>query len=72
MKHASLATVPKIAKVTLTPIQQHLRLIDRAREIYLNGQKRLEAEYFERIKHATEMAAGTAPAAEPDQVAVAG
>jgi len=46
------STIAKIIKGNVSAVQDHLRAVERAREIYLAGIKRLEAEYFERIKNA--------------------
>jgi hypothetical protein len=39
-------------------VLNHLNAVERAREIYLAQIKRAEAEYFDRIKHATEIMTG--------------
>jgi hypothetical protein len=66
-------------KSTTNVVRQHLDAVERAREIYLAGIKRLEADYFDRIKRATEIITGEntqeasseaepaqTPAAEPE------
>ena len=60
----------KELKGSTSVIRKHLDAVDRAREIYLGQIKRAEAEYFERIKQATEIVTGIhsespEPVAEP-------
>ena len=65
----------KAVKGSTSLVRQHLDAVERAREIYLASIKRAEAEYFERIKRATEIVSGEpeqtemqpAPQAEPQQ-----
>jgi hypothetical protein len=60
-------TIAKIIKSNVSAVQEHMRVLERAREIYLAGIKRLEAEYFERIKSANEILAAP-PEAAPDDL----
>jgi len=63
----ALVRASKELKGSTSIIRQHLDAVDRAREIYLGQIKRAEAEYFERIKRATEIVTGVhAPEAEAE------
>jgi hypothetical protein len=50
----------KAVKGITSTVRNHLDAVERAREIYLAQIKRAESEYFERIKHATEIVTGEA------------
>ena len=54
----AVTKVAKQVKDTTSAVREHLTVVERARDIYLAGIKRLEAEYFDRIKRATEIVAG--------------
>lgn len=57
----------KAVKGMMSTVRTHLDAVERARELYLASIKRAEAEYFERIKRATELITGEtgeAPASE--------
>lgn len=54
----AIVRASKELKGSTSVIRQHLDAVDRAREIYLGQIKRAEAEYFERIKRATEIVTG--------------
>jgi hypothetical protein len=43
----------KEIKGSTSAVSEHHKAFDRAREVYLMGIKRLEAEYFQRIKQAS-------------------
>jgi hypothetical protein len=47
-----------IVKGNTSAVRAHLDAVERARTIYLAAIKRAEADYFERIKHATELVVG--------------
>jgi hypothetical protein len=52
----------KTVKGMMSTVGLHLNAVERAREIYLAQIKRAEADYFDRIKRATEIvAAGETP-----------
>ena len=66
-----LVRASKELKGSTSVIRQHLDAVDRAREVYLGQIKRAEADYFERIKRATEIVTGVQspePVAEPAPV----
>jgi hypothetical protein len=48
-----------IIKGNTSAVRTHLDAVERARTIYLAAIKRAEADYFERIKHATELVVGS-------------
>ena len=48
----------KLIKGNTSAVRAHLDAVERARTIYLAAIKRAEAEYFERIKNATELVVG--------------
>jgi len=60
-------SIAKVIKGNVSAVQGHLRAVERAREIYLAGIKRLEAEYFERIKNATELVVEPEPEPAAEQ-----
>jgi hypothetical protein len=47
-----------VVKGNTSAVRAHLDAVERARTIYLAAIKRAEADYFERIKHATELVVG--------------
>jgi hypothetical protein len=55
----AIVRASKELKGSTSVIRQHLDAVDRAREVYLGQIKRAEAEYFERIKKATEIVTGS-------------
>jgi len=55
----AIVRASKELKGSTSVIRQHLDAVDRAREVYLGQIKRAEADYFERIKRATEIVTGT-------------
>jgi hypothetical protein len=63
----------KVVKGATSTVRTHLDAVERAREIYLAQIKRAEADYFERIKHATAIITGeqeqptTEPAPQPTE-----
>jgi hypothetical protein len=63
MTTAMVKTSKAVKGITST-VRTHLDAVERAREIYLATIKRAESEYFERIRHATEMVIGDAKAPE--------
>jgi hypothetical protein len=58
MKGTELVRASKVIKDNTSAVRAHLNVVERAREIYLAGMKRLEADYFERIRGATEVLTG--------------
>jgi hypothetical protein len=72
----ALATKPATALRTLTkPVRKHAAAMERARDRYIAGLKRLEADYFETIRRITDTLtqdgteSETERAAEPGPVA---
>jgi len=63
----ALVKPSKVLKGSVSKIGEHLNAVQRARDIYQAGMKRLEAEYYERIKHASTIFDGV----EDAQVATA-
>jgi hypothetical protein len=57
MKNEVVKTSKAIKGVT-SQVRSHLDAFEHAGDIYLAGMKRLEAEYVERIKKATELLTG--------------
>ena len=64
--NTALVKPSKELKGSVSKIGEHLNAVTRARDIYQAGIKRLEAEYFERIKHASTIFTG--PEEEPASV----
>lgn len=67
----------KELKSSTSNVRQHLDAVERAREIYLAGMKRLEADYYDRITKATAIVSGNAttpdtPAHQPQEAAPIG
>lgn len=54
----------KAVKGITSTVRAHLDAVERAREIYLAQIKRAESEYFDRIKHATELVTGESDSSE--------
>ena len=48
----------KAVKGSTSAVRSHLDAVERARELYLATIKRAEADYFDRIKRATDIIAG--------------
>lgn len=59
---AALVKHSKVVKDATSNVRRQFDALDRAREIYLAHIKRAEADYFERLKQATEELRGTADA----------
>ncbi len=54
-----LATKPATALRTLTaPVRDHAAAMQRARDSYVAGLKRLEADYFEKVRRITDAITG--------------
>jgi hypothetical protein len=51
----ALVKTSKVIKSGTEAVRQHFDILDRAREIYLSQMKKAEADYFERLRRATEM-----------------
>jgi hypothetical protein len=68
-----LATKPATALRTLTaPVRDHAAAMQRARDSYVAGLKRLEADYFEKVRRITDAITGAEAepqTAEPTVVA---
>lgn len=62
----------KTVKGITSTVRNHLDAVERAREIYLAQIKRAESEYFDRIKHATEIITGNEEGAASVSEAAAG
>ena len=62
--NSALVKPSKAIKSSTSTVRSHLDAVERARQIYLNQIKRAEAEYFERIKHATKLVADEASTPE--------
>jgi hypothetical protein len=52
---SELVKTSKIIKSGTDAVRHHFDVLDRAREIYLAQMKRAEADYFERLRRASEM-----------------
>lgn len=65
MMSTAVVKASKAVKGITSTVRAHLDAVERAREIYLAGIKRLEAEYFDRIKRATEIISGETPMEQP-------
>jgi hypothetical protein len=61
----------KVIKGMTSNVRTHFDVFDRARDVYLAQIKRAEADYFERIKRATEMLTGEGESATPEAAAPA-
>ena len=57
----------KELKSSTSNVRQHLDAVERAREIYLAGMKKLEADYYDRITKATAIVTGNTADASPQQ-----
>jgi hypothetical protein len=62
----AVAKASKELKTSTSTIRHHLDAVDRAREVYLAQIKRAEADYFERIKRATEIVTGEVAASDDE------
>lgn len=58
MTGTKIVKTSKLLRNTTSTVGQHLDAVTRAREIYLQQIKRAEADYFDRIKHATDVLTG--------------
>jgi hypothetical protein len=64
----ALVKSSKAVKGSTSAVRSHLDAVERARELYLATIKRAEADYFDRIKRATDLMAGedgNVPAEQP-------
>jgi hypothetical protein len=74
---AVVVKTSKVVKGATNTVRTHLDAVERAREIYLAQIRRAEADYFERIKHATAIITGepeqsaTEPAPQPTEQSAA-
>ena len=75
MNSTAIVKSSKAVKGSTSAVRSHLDAVERARELYLATIKRAEADYFDRIKRATDLLTGEAvatvnepvPTAAPDQ-----
>lgn len=57
---AAVVKTSKMVKGMTSGVRAHFDVFDRARDVYLNQIKKAEADYFDRIRRATELLAGEA------------
>jgi hypothetical protein len=62
---SGLVKTSKVIKSATDPVREHFDILDRAREIYLSQMKKAEADYFDRLRRATEMLNDAEAAAPP-------
>jgi hypothetical protein len=68
MNSTAIVKSSKAVKGSTSAVRSHLDAVERARELYLATIKRAEADYFDRIKRATDMlteGGDALPVAEP-------
>lgn len=58
MSNTALVKPSKLVKESTAGVRMHLDVVNRARESYVAAIKRAEADYFEKIKRATEAMVG--------------
>jgi len=58
MKQNAVVKTSKVIKGMTSNVRTHFDVFDRARDVYLSQIKRAEADYFERIRRATELLTG--------------
>ena len=60
MNSTAIVKSSKAIKGSTSAVRGHFDAVERARELYLATIKRAEADYFDRIKRATDMLTGEA------------